>query len=325
MSQSTNSKNHHKIVLVGTGAVGSTFAYACTLLGIGQEMVIVDVARDRAEGNALDLTDALKFTAPKNIYAGDYKDAANADIVVITAGAAQKPGESRIDLISRNLQITKSIVTQVMESGFNGIFLLASNPVDILTYLTWKLSGFPVERVIGSGTSLDTSRLCKQVAALLKVSPQSVNGYMLGEHGDSGFAAWSHVCAGGKTIAEWMQADSSITQAKLDDIQSEVVNAAYEIIRLKGATYYGIGTALAQHCKAILNDEGTVLPVSTHINGQYGIKDIYIGTPAVLDRQGIRQVIEIPLNAKEQTLMAASAEKLQEIMRTSFPSIGLKY
>lgn len=325
MSQSTNTKNHLKIVLIGTGAVGATFAYASTLLGVGQELVIVDVARDRAEGNALDLTDALRFTDPKKIYAGDYKDAADADIVVLTAGAAQKPGESRIDLISRNLQITKSIVTQVMESGFNGIFLLASNPVDILTYLTWKLSGFPVERVIGSGTSLDSSRLCKQVAALLDVSPNSVNGYMLGEHGDSGFAGWSHLSVGGKTMDEWMKTNSAITQEKLDNIQNDVVNAAYEIIRLKGATYYGIGTALARLCKALLNDEGVVLPVSAYLNGQYGIKDIFIGTPAVLDRQGIRQVIEIPLNAREQALMAASAEKLHEIMRTSFPSIGMKF
>jgi L-lactate dehydrogenase len=325
MSQFPKSINHHKIVLIGTGAVGTTFAYASTLLGVGQELVIVDVAQDRAEGNALDLADALRFTDPKNIYAGDYKDATNADIVVITAGAAQNPGESRIDLISRNLQITKSIVTQVMESGFNGIFLLASNPVDILTYLTRILSGFPAERVIGSGTSLDTSRLCKHVAALLQVSPHSVNGYMLGEHGDSGFAAWSHLSVGGKTMEEWMKADSRITQDKLDDIQNQVVNAAYEIIRLKGATYYGIGTALARLCKAILNDEGAVLPVSAYINGQYDIKDIYIGTPAVLDRQGIRQVIEIPLNPREQALMTASAEKLHEIMRSSFPSIGLEH
>lgn len=326
MSQPTNSKNHQKIVLIGTGAVGASFAFASTLLGVGQELAIVDVARDRAEGNALDLADAIKYTAePKNIYAGDYKDVADADIVVLTAGAAQKPGESRIDLISRNLQITKSIVTYVMESGFNGIFVLASNPVDILTYVTWKLSDFPKERVIGSGTSLDSARLCRHVGSLLNVSPQSVNGYMLGEHGDSGFPAWSHLSAGGVTLEEWMEKDSNITQAKLDNIKDQVVNAAYEIISLKGATYYGISTALARLCKALLSDEGTVMPVSAYLDGQYGVKDIFIGTPAVLDRHGIREVIEVPLNEKEQNLMVASAEKLHDIMHTSFPSIGLEF
>lgn len=324
MLQPTNAKNHQKIVLVGAGAVGSTFAYAATLQGIGQELVIVDVARDKAHGDAKDIADALLFTYPKNIYAGNYSDAADADIVVITAGAAQKPGESRLDLVNRNLHIIKSIVTHVVESGFNGIFLVASNPVDILTYATWKLSGFPAERVIGSGTSLDSARLCKYVGYLLNVDPRTVSGYILGEHGDTEFPAWSHLSVGGLTMEEWIKGDPRFTEADLDIIADRVVNAAYDIIRLKGATYYGVGAALARICRALLDDENTILPVSVYLNGQYGVKDMYIGTPAVLDRHGVRQVIEIPLNEKEQSLMRASASHLDEVMRNAFPEIGIE-
>ncbi|MDF7675160.1 L-lactate dehydrogenase [Neisseriaceae bacterium ESL0693] len=314
MLSPTNEKNHQKIVLVGAGAVGSTFAYAATLQGIGQELVIVDVNHDKAHGDAKDIADALLFSYPKNIYAGTYADAADADVVVITAGAAQKPGESRLDLLGRNMLILKQIVESILASGFNGIFLVASNPVDILTYATWKLSGFPSSRVIGSGTSLDSARLCKYVGYLLGVDSRTVNGYMLGEHGDTEFPAWSHLSVGGLSMNEWFKLKPSLQQSDLEVITQRVVNAAYDIIELKGATFYGVGAALARICRALLDDENTILPVSVFLEGQYGVRDVYIGTPAVLNRHGIREVIEIPLNAQEQALMAASAKKLHDIL-----------
>lgn len=302
---------------MGAGAVGSTFAYAATLQGIGQELVIVDVNRDKARGDAKDIADALLFSYPKNIYAGDYSDAADADVVVITAGAAQRPGESRLDLLERNLSILKQIVDGVVASGFNGIFLVASNPVDLLTYATWKLSGFPTSRVIGSGTSLDSARLCKYVGYFLQVDPRSVNGYMLGEHGDTEFPAWSHLTVGGLSMNEWFKLKPSLSKNELDVITERVVKSAYDIIELKGATFYGVGAALARICSALLNDESTILPVSVFMEGQYGINDLYIGTPAVLDRHGVREVIEIPLTEQEQKLMAASAKKLNDILDNS--------
>ena len=314
MIQPTNAKNHQKIIVVGAGAVGSTFAYAATLQGIAQELVIVDINKNKAHGDAKDIADALLFSYPKNIYAGDYSDASNADVVVITAGVAQQSGETRVHLLERNMNILKTIIDSILQSGFNGIFLVASNPVDILTYATWKLSGFPAERVIGSGTSLDSARLCKYVGYLLKVDPRTVNGYMLGEHGDTEFPVWSHLTVGGLSMSEWFKAHPELKTSDLDKITQNVINAAYEIIELKGATFYGVGAALARICRALLNDENTILPISAYMSGQYGIHDLYIGTPAILDRHGIREIIEIPLNIQEQALMAASAQKLHEIL-----------
>lgn len=321
----TNAKNHQKVVLVGDGAVGSSFAYAMTLQGIAQEIVIVDIAKDRTIGDALDLSDAIPYSFPKNIHSGEYSDATDADIVVITAGAPQKPGETRLDLVNKNLNILKTIVNPVVESGFNGIFLVAANPVDILTYATYKLSGFPKERVIGSGTSLDTNRLRKFVAEDINVDPRSVHGYILGEHGDSEFAAWSHLTIGGLSIREWMKANNdSFTEDRLQEIQDRTVNAAYEIINSKGATFYGVGTALARITKALLNDENTVLPLSVLMEGQYGLNDVYIGTPAIVNKDGLRQVIEIPLDDTEKAKMDASATALNKVIEDGFAATDIK-
>ncbi|MGR3742272.1 L-lactate dehydrogenase [Companilactobacillus sp. DQM5] len=321
----TNAKNHQKVILVGDGAVGSSFAYAMTLQGIAQEIVIVDIAKDRTVGDALDLSDATPYSFPKNIRSGEYSDAKDADIVVITAGAPQKPGETRLDLVNKNLNILKSIVNPVVESGFNGIFLVAANPVDILTYATYKLSGFPKERVIGSGTSLDSNRLRKFVAEEINVDPRSVHGYILGEHGDSEFAAWSHLTIGGITIREWMAANpGSFTEEKLQAIQERTVNAAYEIINGKGATFYGVGTALARICKALLNDENTVLPLSVLMEGQYGLNDVYVGTPAIVNKDGLRQIIEVPLDDKEKAAMDASASALNKVIEDGFAATDIK-
>lgn len=321
---SITDKNHTKVILVGDGAVGSSFAYAMTLQGIANEIGIVDIAKEKTQGDAIDIADATSFSYPKNVYAAEYSDAKDADLVVITAGAPQKPGETRLDLVNKNLKILKTIVDPVVESGFNGIFVVAANPVDILTYGTWKLSGFPKERVIGSGTSLDTARLRKFVGQELNVDPRSIHGYVLGEHGDSEFVAWSHLTIGGLTMAEYQQTHPEITDEKLQAINDRVVNSAYEIINLKGATFYGIGTALARIAKALLADEKAVLPLSVYMNGQYGVQDLYVGSPVVVNRNGVQEILEVPLNAAEQEKMNNSAAQLTKVAHDGFKAVGIE-
>ncbi|MBP2057285.1 L-lactate dehydrogenase [Lactobacillus colini] len=314
----------HKVILVGDGAVGSSYAFALVHQGIAQELGIVDVVKDRTKGDAIDLADATPWTAAKNIYSAEYSDAKDADLVVITAGAPQKPGETRLDLVNKNLKILSSIVEPVVESGFKGIFLVAANPVDILTHATWKMSGFPKDRVIGSGTSLDSGRLQKLIGEMEHVDPASVNAYMLGEHGDTEFPAWSYNNVGGVKVADWVKAHPEVGENKLEEIHKEVADMAYTIINLKGATFYGIGTALAMITKAILNNEHRVLPLSVPMDGQYGLHDLHIGTPAVVGRHGLEQIIEMPLNEDEMEKMHASADQLKKVMDKAFKETGVK-
>lgn len=315
----TNSNtDRQKVILVGDGAVGSSYAYAMVLQGIAQEVGIVDIYKDKTKGDAMDLSSALPYTAPKKIYSAEYSDCKDADIVVITAGAPQKPGETRLDLVSKNLKILKSIIDPVVESGFDGIFLVAANPVDILTYATYKMSGFPKERVIGSGTSLDTARFRQEIADLVQVDARSVHAYILGEHGDTEFPVWSHANIGGIKISEWIKNHPDIDESKLVNIFENVRDAAYNIIKLKGATFYGIGTSLARITKAIFNDEQAILPLSVYMEGQYGLNDVYIGTPAVIGRNGIVSVLEIPLDDQEKESMNKSAGQLKDVISKSF-------
>nr|WP_302467399.1 L-lactate dehydrogenase [Lactobacillus sp. B3795] len=302
---------HQKVVLVGDGAVGSSYAFAMMQQGLGEEFVIVDIIRDRIEGDALDLEDAQVFTAPKNIYAGDYSDCADADLVVITAGAPQKPGETRLDLVGKNLKILSSIVPEVVKSGFKGIFLVAANPVDILTYGVQKLSGWPKEKVVGSGTSLDTTRFQVAVAKKLGVNPADVNAYIMGEHGDSEFAAIDEATVGSRPLLD-VAKDAGVSKDDLLQLEDETRNKAYTIINKKGATFYGVATALMRISRAILRDENSVLPVGAPVNGEYGLNDIYIGTPAVVNASGIKQVIEVPLSDEEKAKMEASGKTLKE-------------
>lgn len=310
----SKTQNHQKVMLVGDGAVGSSYAYAMALQGIAEEFGIIDVVKERTEGDALDLLDATGYTYPKKIYAAEYSDCKDADLVVITAGAPQKPGETRLDLVNKNLRILSTIVKPVVESGFQGIFLVAANPVDILTYATWKFSGFPKERVLGSGTSLDTARLRVAMADLTGIKdPRSMHAYIMGEHGDSEFAAYSSASIGSLPFLDWAK-EHDVSKETLDKIEDDVRNKAYEIINKKGATFYGVAAALARISKAILRDEDTVLPVSAYMDGQYGINDVYIGTPAVVCADGIKQVIEVPLNEEEQTKMTESAKTLKQVL-----------
>ena len=306
------SKNHQKVVLVGDGAVGSSYAFAMAQQGIAEEFAIVDIIKERTEGDAMDLEDATAFTAPKNIYSADYDTCKDADLVVITAGAPQKPGETRLQLVDKNLKIIKSVVEPIVKSGFDGIFLVAANPVDILTYAVQKLSGFPKNKVVGSGTSLDSARLRVALGKKLDVDPRDVIANIMGEHGDSEFAAYSSATVGGKPLLD-IAKDEGISEDELLKIEDDVRNKAYEIINRKGATFYGVATALMRISKAILRDENSVLPIGAPMNGEYGLDDIYIGTPAVINAQGIDRVIEVPLDERETKAMAASAKTLKEI------------
>lgn len=306
-----------KIILIGNGAVGSAFAYASTILGVGRELGIIDINEDRVEGDVMDLSDALSFASPKRIYKADYSDCKDAEVVVITAGAAQKPGETRLDLVEKNLRIFKDMIGKVVNSGFDGIFLIASNPVDIMTYATWKFSGFPASRVIGSGTTLDSSRFKKEIANLIGIDPRSVDAFILGEHGDTEFPVWSHTNIGGLPIYEWVKTASEVDEEALLATFEKSKNAAYEIIEKKGATFYGIGMALTRLVQAIINDENSVYPTSSYLNGEYGYKDIYIGVPTIIGKDGAKWVIEILLTDTEQERMDESAKTLREIIDKS--------
>ena len=306
------SKNHQKVVLVGDGAVGSSYAYAMVQQGLAEEFAIIDLSKERTEGDALDLEDATPFTAPKLVYAADYDTCKDADLVVITAGAPQKPGETRLDLVDKNMKIMKSIIGPIKASGFDGIILVAANPVDILTYAAQKFSGFPKHKVISSGTSLDSARLRVALAKKFNVSPVDVMANILGEHGDTEFAAYSSATIGGKPLLD-MAKEAGVSMDELLQIEDEVRHKAYEIINRKGATYYGVATALMRISRAILRDENAVLPIAAPMNGEYGLDDIYIGTPAVINAQGIDRVIEVPLDERETKAMAASAKTLKEI------------
>ena len=314
-------KQHKKVILVGDGAVGSSYAFALINQGIAQELGIIEIPKlfEKAVGDALDLSHALAFTSPKKIYAAQYSDCADADFVVITAGVSQKPGETRLDLVDKNLTVNKSIVTQVVESGFDGIFLVAANPVDILTYSTWKFSGFPKERVIGSGTSLDTARFRQALAEKIGIDARSVHAYIMGEHGDSEFAVWSHANVAGVKLEQWLQENRDIDEEGLVRLFESVRDAAYSIINKKGATFYGIAVALARITKAILNDENTVLPLSVYQYGQYqGVKDVFIGQPAIIGARGIVRPVNLPLNDAELQKMQSSAGQVKRIINNFF-------
>ena len=277
--------------------------------GLAEEFVIVTRHKERAVGDALDLEDATPFTSPTKIYAGEYSDCKDADLVVITAGAPQKPGETRLDLVNKNLRILATIVKPIVVSGFTGIFLVASNPVDILAYATQKLSGFPKSRVIGSGTSLDTGRFQVAIADKFNLAPESVHAYVLGEHGDSEFADLDEATIGNVPLLDYA-AKRGVSKEDLLELEDKTRNKAYSIINKKGATFYGVASALMRISRAILRNENAVLAIGAPIEGQYGLDDLYLGTPAVINAQGIASVIEIPLSQNGINQMQASAKEI---------------
>ncbi|WP_209125375.1 L-lactate dehydrogenase [Alkalihalobacillus sp. BA299] len=310
-----NNSKSSRVVIIGTGFVGSSYAYALLNQGVADEMVLIDLNKEKAKGDAMDLNHGLPFSTPMKIWSGTYADCKNADLVVITAGANQAPGETRLDLVEKNTAIFHKVVTEVMKSGFDGIFLVATNPVDILTYATWKFSGLPKERVIGSGTILDTARFRFLLGEYFDVDSRNVHAYIMGEHGDTELPIWSHADIGGRSILGYVEDDqSNITKEGLDEIFVNVRDAAYHIIERKGATYYGIAMGLVRLTKAILRNENSILTVSALLEGQYNLNDIYIGVPAVVNRNGVREIVELDLNVEEQEKLHHSATVLRIAM-----------
>lgn len=312
-------KNPSRVVVIGTGFVGSSYAFSMINQNIADELVLIDLNKDKTEGDVMDLNHGVPFGAPTKIWAGEYGDCKTADIVVITAGANQQPGETRLDLIEKNAKIFKTIVEKVMQSGFDGIFLVATNPVDILSYATWKYSGLPMERVIGSGTILDTARFRFMLGEYFDLDVRNVHGYIMGEHGDTELPVWSQTRIGSEHIKRYLEKyKPEGTQAELDEIFVNVRDAAYHIIERKGATHYAIAMGLARLTKTILRNEHSILTISTLLSGQYGLDDVYIGVPAVVSRQGVNRVIEIDLSEKETAQLNHSAQVLKEAMKPIF-------
>ncbi|MCD7034106.1 L-lactate dehydrogenase [Metabacillus sp. GX 13764] len=307
------------VALIGTGFVGSSYAFAMVNQGIADELILIDLNEEKAMGDVMDLNHGKVFApSPTKISYGTYGDCSQADIAVICAGANQKPGETRLDLVEKNLIIFQSIVSQVMASGFNGIFLVATNPVDILTYAVWKYSGLPKERVIGSGTILDTARFRYLLGDYFKVAPKNIHAYIIGEHGDSELPVYSSADVGGVPVLSVIQRDNDYSLEDLDQLFVSVRDAAYQIIQAKGATYYGIAMGLVRITKAILHNENAILTVSAHLDGEYGVKDVYIGVPAIINRSGIREVMELDLNSEEQEKFSQSAAVLRKIIEPHF-------
>ncbi len=309
----------NRVVLIGTGFVGSSYAFAILNQGITEELVLIDLNKEKSEGDAMDLNHGLPFAPSRTkIWFGDYSECKDADLIVITAGANQKPGETRLDLVEKNAKIFKGIVGLIMESGFDGIILVATNPVDILTYAVWKYSGLPRERVIGSGTILDTARFRFLLGEYFDVDTRNVHAYIIGEHGDTELPVWSNADIASTPILEWTKNKPGFNKSDLEQIFLNVRDAAYHIIERKGATYYGIAMGLVRLTKAILQNENSVLTVSAYLDGEYGHSDVYIGVPAVVNRNGIREVVQLDLSEEEQEKFNHSVSVLKNIQEPVF-------
>ena len=304
-----------KVVIIGAGQVGSTFAYALQISGAAGEIVLVDLDRELAEAEALDMNHGLFFTPPAQIRAGDYDECADADIVVITAGASQEEGQSRMELVDQNVTICRSIVDSISEYTTEAILLMVTNPVDVLTYAALKCSDYPPERVIGAGTVLDTSRFRYLLSRNCRVDPHNVHGYVLGEHGDSEVIAWSIASIAGMKLDEKCPSCPRLQRCNKEGIAEDVRNSAYHLISAKGATNWAVGLALVRIVTAILRDEKSVLTVSSLINGSYGIEDLCLSIPAVLGSDGVEDLIRPGLSEEDEQALRASAEAIDEVLR----------
>ena len=310
-----------KIMLVGTGFVGMSFAYSMLSEKGIDELVLVDVNEDKARGEQMDLSDGLVYADTKmKITAGTYADAADTNIVVLTAGAAQKPGQTRLDLVKINANITKGVCQALKENNFNGILVVANNPVDIMTYVAWKESGLPKNHVVGSGTVLDTARLRHALSERLGFADSNIHAYIMGEHGDSSFVPWIHSYIGCKNLLEYLD-ENNISLSELQEIYIVVRDKAYKIIELKRATYYGIGLALKRIVSCILNNERAILPVSSYQNGEYGKEGYFIGTPSVVGSNGVEQVIRLHLNENDQQRFDHSFDTLKQTIEDNLQDI----
>ena len=314
-------KRTQKCAVIGCGNVGATTAYSLMLSGLFNEIVLIDIDATRAKGEAEDIAHGIPFNSPVEIYAGSYSDIDNAGIVIITAGVSQKPGETRIDLIQRNTKVFSSIIDQITSTRFDGIILVVTNPVDILTYVTIALSKFDPKRVLGSGTVLDTARLKQLMGNRLGVDARNIHTFIIGEHGDSELPVWSSANVSGIDIDSYCSNFAQdFNELTLQSTFERVRDAAYSIIEAKGATYYAIAESVKRIVTAIVRDERAILPVSTLLTGQYGISDVCLGVPCVVGKNGIEEILQIPLSAEEKKRFVRSANALQN----AISNIGIR-
>jgi L-lactate dehydrogenase len=305
-----------RVAVVGTGNVGATFAYTLLMSGLAAEIILVDANQQKAEGEAMDLNHAVPLTQPARVWVGDYKDCAGAAVTVISAGANQRPGETRLDLASKNSEIFRQIIPEVVKYNPEGIILIATNPVDVLSYASWKISGLPKNQVFGSGTILDTARFRFLLSQYFEVDPRSVHAFIIGEHGDSEVPVWSHANIAGMRFPVFCeQMGKGCEEDALNSIFEQTRDAAYHIIQRKGATYYAVATGLIRIVEAILRDQDTVLSVSSLIENFYGIDDVFLSLPTVIDRSGVGRILRLKLNDVEIEGLQNSANVLKNLAR----------
>lgn len=307
----------HKIAIVGTGFVGSTTAFALSISGITPEIALIDINAKKAEGEAMDLNHGMAFIPPANIYNGDYSACKEAGIIIIAAGANQKPGETRLDLVKKNAAIFKDMIPKLLKYNDEAIYLIVTNPVDILTYVTLKVSGLPENQVIGSGTVLDSSRFKFLLGRLCGIDPRNVHAYIIGEHGDTEVAAWSLTNVAGSPFTQYCNfCQKGCHDSEKKAIVDEVKNAAYKIIERKNATYYAVALAVRRIVESIFRDENSILTVSTLLKGQYGVRDICLSLPTIVGNAGVKKILEMPLSEDEINSFIKSANTLKEVIST---------
>lgn len=306
--------NYQKCAVIGCGNVGATTAYTLATGGLFSDLILIDVNHKKAEGEAMDINHGISFTRPCRVVAGDYSDLKECALIIIAAGASQNPGETRIDLLNRNAAILKKIIPSVTAVNSECILLIVSNPVDILTYMSLKISGFPTERVIGSGTVLDTSRLKFLLGQQLGVDGRNVHAFIIGEHGDSELAVWSSANVSGIDLSDYCKISGKYSGESLQKTYEGVRDSAYTIIENKGATYYAIAMAVQRIAECIVRDENSVLPVSSFVKGHYGLNEVCMGLPTVLGKNGVKTILDIPLSKDEESLLHSSADKLKDVL-----------
>ncbi|WP_195973147.1 L-lactate dehydrogenase [Clostridium thermobutyricum] len=303
-----------KVAIVGTGLVGSSTAFSLVTQGVCDEVLMTDINKERAIGEAMDLNHSIEYLNRNvKVKAADYGEYGDVDVVVITAGAPPKPGQSRLDTLGMTADIVKSIVNPIMESGFKGFFIIVSNPADIIAYYVYKLSGLPKSHVLSTGTSIDTARLKNFIGELVDVDPRSVQGYSMGEHGDSQMVPWSHITVGGKSFLKVLEDNKDrFPNVDLKELVKDTAEAGWEVYKRKGTTYYAIATATVGIIKAILNNENRIIPVSTLLEGEYGVNGVFAGVPAILNSNGVKEVVEIHLNEEEENNFKNSINVIKE-------------
>lgn len=304
-----------KIAIIGAGNVGATFAYALLQSGLASEIVLIDANQTKAEGEAMDLNHAVPFVQPTRIWAGNYNDCKGASITIVTAGSGQKPGETRLDLVNRNVEIFKKIIPEIVSNNPDGLIIVATNPVDVLSYASWKISGLPANRIIGSGTILDTARFRYLLSQHAGVDPRSVHAFIIGEHGDSEVPVWSLANIAGMRLQDYCKANCREYGPEVwEDIYKQTRDAAYEIILRKGATYYAVANGLLRIVEAILRNQNTVLSVSTYMEGLFGISDVYTSLPCVIGKSGINRTMNLILNDIETRSLQKSAGIISKVI-----------